>query len=120
MSAERASWSSLLRVNLHLDNAIVVRRVDASMTARRLNRETFMYFLALGIALLGMKWFEVGMVAEWSWWLVLTPFAAAAAWWSFADWSGYYKRVEARKMEKRKQERIEKKRAALSVSNKKR
>lgn len=72
-----------------------------------------MYFLGLGILLLVLKWQEIGWVASWEWWWVLSPFALAVVWWSWCDWSGYSKKKEMEKMERRKQERIEKNRAAL-------
>ena len=79
-----------------------------------------MYFLIIGIAVLAMKYLEFGPVAALSWWLVLSPFALAVAWWAWADMSGYTKRVEIEKMEKRKQNRIEKQRVAMGVLAKKR
>lgn len=79
-----------------------------------------MYFLIIGIAALAMKYLEFGPVAALSWWLVLSPFALAVAWWAWADMSGYTKRVEIEKMEKRKQDRIEKQRVAMGVLAKKR
>ena len=36
-----------------------------------------MYLLLLGLVLLGLKYLEVGPVAGWSWWWVLSPFALA-------------------------------------------
>lgn len=72
-----------------------------------------MYLLGLGLVLLLMKYLEVDPVATWSWWLVLAPFAAAAAWWAWADATGYTKRREMEKMELKKKQRIEKQREAL-------
>ncbi len=74
-----------------------------------------MYFLLLGIALLLMKYLEVGMVAQWSWWVVLAPFGLAAAWWAWADASGYTKRKAMEKMDKRKADRLAKNREALGL-----
>ena len=65
-----------------------------------------MYFLGLGIVLLLLKWQEFGPVAEWSWWTVLTPFALAVVWWTWADWSGYTKRKAMERDDQRKQDRI--------------
>ena len=65
-----------------------------------------MYLLGIGIVLLLMKWQEIGPVAAWSWWIVLTPFAAAALWWTWADWSGYTKRKAMERDDQRKQDRI--------------
>jgi small Trp-rich protein len=79
-----------------------------------------MYFLIIGIAALAMKYLEIGPAATLSWWLVFSPFALAVAWWAWADMSGYTKRVEIKKMEKRKHDRIEKQRVAMGVLTKKR
>ncbi len=65
-----------------------------------------MYFLGLGIVLLLLKWQEIGLVAEWSWWTVLAPFALAVVWWTWADWSGYTKRKAMERDDQRKQNRI--------------
>lgn len=79
-----------------------------------------MYFLIIGVAMLAMKYLEFGMVASWSWWLVLSPFALAVVWWAWADKSGYSKRIEIEKMAKRKQERIDKQRDAMGMLPKRR
>jgi small Trp-rich protein len=79
-----------------------------------------MYFLGLGLILLGMKYQEFGPVAEWSWWWVLSPFAAAAVWWAWADWSGYTKRKAVQRENDRKQARIDKSRESLGIKVKKR
>ena len=79
-----------------------------------------MYFLLLGIVGLLLKYLEIGPVAALSWWLVLTPFALAVAWWAWADSSGYTKRKEMQKMDKRKQDRIDKQRAAMGVVTRRR
>ena len=79
-----------------------------------------MYFLLMGVVALALKSLEIGPVAAWSWWVVLLPFALAAAWWTFADASGYTKRREVDKMDKRKQDRIDKQRDAMGMLPKKR
>lgn len=79
-----------------------------------------MYLLMIGVLGLALKYLEIGPVANWSWWLVLSPFALAAAWWAWADASGYTKRKEVGKMEDRKQKRIDKQRAAMGLAPKKR
>ena len=78
-----------------------------------------MYLLLLGIGLLLMKYLEIGPVAEWSWLWVLSPFALAVAWWTWADWSGYTKRKAVEKENKRKQIRIDKSREQLGLGTKK-
>jgi len=79
-----------------------------------------MYFLLMGIVALALKYLEIGPVAAWSWWIVLSPFALAVAWWAWADASGYTKRKEIEKMAKRKQERIDKQRVAMGMLSAKR
>ncbi|CAN7211934.1 TIGR04438 family Trp-rich protein [Polaromonas sp. LjRoot131] len=74
-----------------------------------------MYFLLLGIVGLALKYLEIGPVATWSWFIVLSPFAMAVAWWAWADASGYTKRKEVDKMAKRKDDRIEKQREAMGM-----
>ena len=76
--------------------------------------------LFIGILGLALKYLESDPVASLSWWLVLSPFALAAAWWAWADASGYTKRKEVDKMEDRKQKRIDKQRAAMGLAPKKR
>lgn len=74
-----------------------------------------MYLLVIGIATLLMKYLEFGPVAAWPWWAVLLPFALAVVWWWWADTSGYTKRLEMQKMDKRKENRIAKHREAMGM-----
>ncbi|MDQ0590803.1 TIGR04438 family Trp-rich protein [Variovorax paradoxus] len=74
-----------------------------------------MLFLLLGLLAVGLKYFEVGMVAGWSWWIVLSPFAMAVAWWAWADWSGYTKRKVVEREEARKQARIDRQRSNMGL-----
>lgn len=67
-----------------------------------------------------LKYLEIGPFASISWWTTLIPFACAVAWWAYADASGYTKRREMDKMEKRKQERIDKQRDAMGMFPRKR
>ena len=78
-----------------------------------------MLFLGLGIILLVMKYLEFGPVAEWSWYVVLSPFALAAACWTWADLSGYTKRKAVERENARKQARIDKNREQLGLGPKK-
>jgi small Trp-rich protein len=66
-----------------------------------------MYFVGLGVVLLVLKYMEFGLVANLSWWWVLSPFALAVAWWSWADSSGYSKKRAMEKEIKRKNDRID-------------
>ncbi|MEH3087003.1 MAG: TIGR04438 family Trp-rich protein [Xylophilus ampelinus] len=72
-----------------------------------------MWFLGAGVVLLLSKWLEIGPVAGWSWWIVLAPFALAVVWWAWADSSGYTKRKMSERMDRRKEERLERSRQAL-------
>ncbi len=74
-----------------------------------------MYALGLGLLLALLKFLEVGPVAGWSWWWVLSPFAVAAAWWAWADAQGYTKRKAIEKMERRKRERIDRQKASMGM-----
>jgi small Trp-rich protein len=74
-----------------------------------------MYFLGLGLLLIAGKYFEVSPIVNWSWAWVLSPFGAAALWWWWADWSGYTIKQEERKMEIRKQTRINRNKEALGM-----
>lgn len=79
-----------------------------------------MYFLGLGLVMVICKMLDISPVAAWDWWIVLTPFGLAAAWWAWADSSGYTKEREEKKMEKRKRGRIAKSREALGIPKRKR
>lgn len=74
-----------------------------------------MYAVIVGTLLLVMKLAELGPVAEWSWWVVLAPFAVAAVWWQFADSTGITKKREIDKLEQKKQERRDKALEALGL-----
>ena len=79
-----------------------------------------MLLLGLGIILMALKYLEIGPVAAWDWWVVLSPFALAVVWWSWADWSGYTKKKAVQKENARKQALIDKSREALGLGIKKR
>ena len=79
-----------------------------------------MLLLLIGIVLLALKYLEIGQVAEWSWLDVLSPFALAVVWWTWADWSGYTKRKAVERENKRKQIRVDKSREALGMGTRKR
>ena len=79
-----------------------------------------MHLLGLAIVLILLKSLEIRPVAAWSWLWVLAPFGLAVAWWSWADATGYTKRKAMDRMDKRKQERLDKNREALGLGIKKR
>ena len=78
-----------------------------------------MYLLGLGIILLAMKYLEIGPVAVWDWWVVLSPFALAVLWWAWADYSGYTKRKAVERENVRKDARLERQREQLGLGTKK-
>jgi small Trp-rich protein len=82
--------------------------------------EGVMYLLAVGIALLLMRYLEIGFMAGVSWWWVAVPFGLTVAWWAWADTTGYTKRKEVEKMDQKKKDRIDKQRAALGIRTRKR
>ena len=77
-----------------------------------------MFFLLIGIAGLLLKFLEIAPVAAWSWPVVLAPFALAVVWWWWADTSGYTKKKAMEKMDKRKEDRIDKQRLAMGIVKK--
>lgn len=74
-----------------------------------------MYLLILGIALSLLKYLEINPVAQWSWWWVLSPYALTAAWWAWADATGYTKGKAMERIERRKKDRLEKQKDALGM-----
>ncbi|MFI4926097.1 MAG: TIGR04438 family Trp-rich protein [Burkholderiales bacterium] len=78
-----------------------------------------MYLLWAGIVLLVLKYLEIGPVAVWSWWGVLSPFALAVAWWTWADMTGYTKRKAVERDNARKQARIDRSREQLGLGTRK-
>ena len=74
-----------------------------------------MYLLGLGILLALLKYLEIGPVAQWSWWVVLVPFGLTLLWWAWADSTGYTKRKAMEKVEKRKQDRVNKQKEAMGM-----
>lgn len=66
-----------------------------------------MWFIALGVLLVGLKLAALGPVGTLSWWWVLSPFAAAALWWAWADKYGYTQRKAMDRMDRKKQARRE-------------
>jgi small Trp-rich protein len=81
-----------------------------------------MYFLAAGVILFLLKFFEIGPVGQWGWadkwYLFAAPFVLAVIWWAWADASGYTKRKAMDKMDQRKADRREKSREALGLGSK--
>ena len=78
-----------------------------------------MWFLGLGLLAVALKVLEVGVVATWSWWVILTPFALAVAGWAWADAAGYTKRKVIERENARRQERIDRQRSRLGTLRRK-
>ncbi|MGB4060761.1 MAG: TIGR04438 family Trp-rich protein [Burkholderiaceae bacterium] len=74
-----------------------------------------MWFLGLGLLLSLLKVQELTPVANWPWWAVLAPFGLAAAWWGWADHSGYTKRKAVEKENRRVKARVERQRQAMGL-----
>ena len=72
-----------------------------------------MWFLLLGVLGVALKYFDIGAVGAWNWWVILSPFALALAWWAFADASGCTRRKVMEREDARKQQRIDRQRVKL-------
>ena len=72
-----------------------------------------MWFLLVGVAFLALKLIGVAPVAAWSWLIILAPFAFAAAWWAYADASGWTQRRVMRQLDDKKAARRDKQMEAL-------
>ncbi|SEL62996.1 small Trp-rich protein [Roseateles sp. YR242] len=79
-----------------------------------------MWFIVIGVLLLVMKVAEFGPVAEWSWWVVLAPFAVAVVWWEFADKTGLTQRKAMDRLDERKEARRQEAMSKLGTSDKQR
>lgn len=75
-----------------------------------------MYLLVIAILLLLLKFFEIGPVADWPWWWIAIPFGLTAAWWTWADYSGYTKRKVVERENKRKADRVERQKEKLGLA----
>jgi small Trp-rich protein len=74
-----------------------------------------MWLVVLGVVLSGMKLAGLAVVAGWSWWVVLSPFALAAAWWVVADATGITQRQAMEREAKRAAQRRESQFASLGL-----
>ncbi|UDF33671.1 UNVERIFIED_ORG: TIGR04438 family Trp-rich protein [Shinella sp. XGS7] len=79
-----------------------------------------MWFVLIGVLLLLLKALGVVPVADWSWLLVLSPFAAAALWWLWADSSGLTQKRAMQRMDEKKEARRQKALDALGQGEKQR
>ena len=74
-----------------------------------------MGFVLLGVLLTVLKLTGLTVVANWSWWWVLLPYALAAAWWAFADATGKTQRDAMAREDLRTAKRREKQYEALGL-----
>jgi len=79
-----------------------------------------MYLILIGVLLLVLKFADFGPVGQWSWWIVLAPFAGAAIWWAWADASGWSKRRAMDRMQDKKDERRRRNMEALGTEPRRR
>jgi small Trp-rich protein len=64
-----------------------------------------MYLVIAGVLLVLLRFADVPPVADWSWWLVLSPFGGAMLWWWYSDSTGLTQRKAMQKLEDRKEAR---------------
>ena len=74
-----------------------------------------MYLVGLGVALLLLKYLEIGPTAAWDWWVCLIPFGLAIAWWAWADSTGWTKAKAMEREDKRRQDRIDHNKIAIGT-----
>jgi len=60
-----------------------------------------MFFVVVGVILLALKLSDWAPVANWDWWIILSPHGLALAWWAWADASGFTRRRVMEKERKR-------------------
>ena len=77
-----------------------------------------MAFVVIGVLLLVMKLAEFGPVAQWSWFIIVAPFACAVAWWSWSDSTGRTERQAMNKLDEKKRQRRIKNMQALGMDEK--
>lgn len=80
-----------------------------------------MWFVAIGVAMLAMNLAGIGPVGEWTWgedwWAMLLPFGLAAAWWTWADVSGYTQRKAMDRVDAKREARRQKALDALGMQD---
>ncbi|OYU89479.1 MAG: hypothetical protein CFE45_24010 [Burkholderiales bacterium PBB5] len=74
-----------------------------------------MAFVLVGLLLVALKFAGLSPVAQWSWWLVVAPFALAALWWALADGLGYTQRANMRRQDDRVAKRRQEQLAAMGI-----
>jgi small Trp-rich protein len=85
-----------------------------------------MYFVIAGVLIILLNLFGVGPSAEWNWelfgdlWKFMVPFLLALLWWGWTEQTGWDKRREMDRMEKKKELRRKENMAALGLNKKSR
>ena len=85
-----------------------------------------MWFVLIGLAIIGMNLASIGPFANWNWeftgdlWKFCVPFGFAVLWWIWSDKSGLNKRREIDRMDAKRQARREENLAALGFDPKSR
>ena len=79
-----------------------------------------MFFVLIGVLLTALKFFEIGPVAAWSWWIVIAPYGLALAWWAFADATGRTAQAQADKVDDKARLRRQRNLEALGLGNRRR
>ena len=74
-----------------------------------------MWFVVLGTLLLILKVADFGSVANWSWWVILSPFPLAIVWWAWSDSMGFTQKEQMRKMDQKKADRRAKAMESLGI-----
>ncbi len=83
-----------------------------------------MFFVIVGVLMILLNLAGIGPTANWTWNLTgdlykfCIPFGLAAAWWAWADGSGYNKRREIERMEAKKTARRVENMSALGMDAK--
>ncbi|HEX5357210.1 MAG TPA: TIGR04438 family Trp-rich protein [Aquabacterium sp.] len=80
-----------------------------------------MWFVAIGVLVLILNIAGIGPVGAWTWkehwWIMLSPFALAALWWAWADWSGLTQRKAMKKVDDKREARRQKSLDALGLQS---
>lgn len=79
-----------------------------------------MYLLLIAVTLTVLKYMEIGPVANLGWMWILGVYGLTAAWWAWADSSGYTKRDAQKKMDQKKADRLKRQREELGLGPEKR
>jgi len=83
-------------------------------------RSVVVWFVLLGLALVGGRLAGVDPVVGWSWPVVLAPFGLAVLWWWWADRFGYTRRKAEERMEQRRDQRRQQQIEGLRAKDKRR